>query len=123
MNADPKPAKRIKASRSEWEMIRRAKLDVCRACRYDFRIELHHLVPRSQAGDDVADNLVPLCFLCHGLIENRNATTEVALGLKLTRPERNYVIRKKGLYYLIDRYRTCYPEDEDYQELLREVAA
>lgn len=88
-------------------MIRRAKFDnhACRVCGSPDNGELHHLVPRSQRGDDIPDNLVRLCLLCHALIEARDDTTAMKLGLLLTEAERNYVIKRKGAYYLANRYR------------------
>jgi hypothetical protein len=30
-----------------------------------FKIELHHIVPRAENGEDTFDNCIPLCFDCH----------------------------------------------------------
>jgi len=59
---------RVTASRDGWLRLRQAKLGECRVCETmtlvrgePINIELHHLVPRSIGGDDLEDNLVPLC--------------------------------------------------------------
>lgn len=77
---DPKPRKRIVATKQEWDAIAEAKQGPCRICRrvesngsVHSRIELHHLVRRSQGGDDVAENIVPLCGECHTKLHAGNA--------------------------------------------------
>ncbi len=37
----------------------------CRICRSGDSVQLHHIVPRRVTQCDDADNLVPLCWLCH----------------------------------------------------------
>lgn len=77
---DPKPARRIVATKQEWAAIAEAKQGPCRICRrvesngsVHSRIELHHLIRRSQGGDDVAENIVPLCGECHTKLHAGNA--------------------------------------------------
>jgi hypothetical protein len=69
---------------------------------------LHHLVSKSLGGDDVADNLVPVCGSgttgCHGLLEAHNMWACDLLGRRLTEAERRYVVDTKGAYYLESRY-------------------
>lgn len=36
------------------------------------KIELHHIVPVAEGGDDSADNCIPLCFDCHAEIGHYN---------------------------------------------------
>ncbi len=36
------------------------------------KIELHHIVPRSDGGMDEVDNCIPLCFDCHAEVEHYN---------------------------------------------------
>ena len=36
------------------------------------KMEIHHMVPRSQGGDDTEDNGIPLCFDCHAEAETYN---------------------------------------------------
>lgn len=77
---DPKPLKRIRATADEWAEIAEAKQGPCRICRrvesngsVHSRIELHHLIRRSQGGDDVAENIIPLCGECHTKLHAGNA--------------------------------------------------
>ena len=47
-----------------WDAVR-ATCCVCwRRC--GFRIELHHIQPRSENGSDDIENAIPVCFDCHG---------------------------------------------------------
>jgi predicted restriction endonuclease len=41
----------------------------CWACGSDARIELHHLRPQRAGGCDERQNIVPLCFVCHSLVD------------------------------------------------------
>jgi 5-methylcytosine-specific restriction endonuclease McrA len=96
---------RIKASAAEWTVIRQQKLGLCRGCG-EPGTDLHHLVPRSLMGADVAANVVPLCHLCHMRYEDRaNGWRDVAAGIRksLTPGERKYVCGEKGAPFL-DRY-------------------
>jgi 5-methylcytosine-specific restriction endonuclease McrA len=80
---EPKPAKRRPREKSrtfrfvatlrEWNELRLEKFygHPCRLCRsWALPAGLHHIVPRSLGGDDVAANLVLLCGTgttgCHG---------------------------------------------------------
>ncbi len=70
---DPKPEKRHKASQADWDDIRlRFEHAACVHCGLPYQ-SLHHILPRSQGGDDFQVNLVPLCGSgttgCHGLLE------------------------------------------------------
>lgn len=104
MKADPKPPKRIIEDRVGWEVLRRAKLRGCRVCGVDyFRVQLHHLVGRDLGGDDIADNLVPLCPEHHQAVEER----KLMIWPNLTKQEQDYIGRKKGVdfarrYYGVD---------------------
>ena len=44
----------------------------CCVCwrRCGFRIELHHIQPRSEGGSDDIENAIPVCFNCHAEIES-----------------------------------------------------
>ncbi len=71
---DPKPAKRIKATPTDWEIIRKFfAYSPCAHCGQAYE-SLHHILPRSQGGSDLVDNLVPLCGDgtrgCHGTLES-----------------------------------------------------
>lgn len=68
----------------------------------------HHLVPRSQGGDDVDANLVPVCGDgargCHGHLENRTPGYREQLRRHLHEAETGYVIGKKGEAWLDRHY-------------------
>lgn len=99
-----KPAKgarrrgRVTASRDQWLDLRLDKLDQheCRICRNAMARELHHLVPRSLGGGDVADNLVGLDRGCHELVTLRDPDALAALAESLTDAEYAYCIEKLG---------------------------
>lgn len=71
---DPKPRPRIRATSTQWRALRVRKLlgRPCRLCPAA-ATNLHHVVPRSQGGDDVEANLVEVCGSgttgCHGATE------------------------------------------------------
>jgi len=87
----------------------------CRLCGVRRHLERHHLVPRSQGGDDVDENLVPLCGPhhagglsmlagCHRRItENEPAALELLRG-RLWPEEEIYVAHRKGWAWLEQRY-------------------
>ena len=85
LGGTPKRYRRTIAGRKRWEAIIADKAGPCRICgngengRVESRITFHHVVPRSSPwfGDDVPDNLVPVCLGCHDLIERRG---EIMLG-------------------------------------------
>lgn len=82
-----------------WAAIRTEKLygQPCRVCcaHLTYR-QLHHLVPRSQGGDDVANNLVPLCATCHVAITLGEHLEQRELAESLSDAEYAYVIGKLG---------------------------
>jgi 5-methylcytosine-specific restriction endonuclease McrA len=51
----------------------------CQHCGRRERLEIHHLIRRSQSGADCEDNLILLCNRCHHSIHLSSATG-VALG-------------------------------------------
>lgn len=60
-------------------------------------VQMHHLVSRGAGlGDDLADNLVPLCPLHHGLITRRAPAELRLLATRLTDAEYAYVVGKLG---------------------------
>lgn len=108
------PARKV-ASRKEWDAIVGEKDGPCRCCGGK-RESFHHLVPRSQRGDDVAANVVSLCGSgttgCHGILTQRLAGWQVvaaAIRHSLTPLEERYVVAKKGRWWL-DRE---YPHSDD----------
>lgn len=101
MRPDPKPEKRYRASKREWEDMHRAFRGVpCRACgRRPFE-SLHHVYPRGQGGDDVVVNLFPVCGSgttgCHGLIESHDRVTRARVRANLNDANRLYLTYKLG---------------------------
>lgn len=95
--------KRIVATKAQWAVIAAAKLGPCRVCCDPCRngkiyglAQFHHLVPRSQMGDDVPDNIVPLCLFCHGDVTRRVSSSLRKLAESLTDAEYAYCIGKLG---------------------------
>src|SRR5690348_10221180 len=96
MPTDPKPAARIVASPTQWFALRAEKDGPCRVCGSPPPNELHHIVARSRRGDDLAENLAPVCVGCHDLIERRNGYALRRLHDSLTEAERTYCAAKLG---------------------------
>lgn len=97
----PKRPARIKATTQQWVKIRQAKLGTCRGYKAttdcEGRAELHHIVPRSWGGDDLADNIVPLCTRHHrDVTERRDRNLTSLLAWSLTDAEYSYCIGKLG---------------------------
>lgn len=97
----PKRPARIKASRARWVELRREKLGACRCYGVGLgpclgRVELHHIVPRAQLGDDLAANLAPLCTSHHRCITERHEQHLLRFAECLTDAEYAYCIQKLG---------------------------
>ena len=86
MTAIPKPVKRI---RDPEAVQRKTAGAACRMCGRAAS-DGHHVVLRSQGGDDVEENIVPLCHECHMRYHAGQGT------MKLKRDELQYVIGKLG---------------------------
>ena len=95
------------ASAKDWQRLISAKQGPCRVCvrplsnggtpaRAPHRVQFHHLVARIHGGDDLEDNIVPVCLECHDAVTRRSATALAALESNLTESERGYVLRKLG---------------------------
>jgi hypothetical protein len=67
----------------------------------------HHLVSRQQRGDDVDENIVPLCGSgttgCHGDVEHYR-WARLALRAQLSEANEAYCVDKKGEAWLEKRY-------------------
>lgn len=103
---DFKEGPRVVIHSSAWKGVHAQKSGPCRFCGTNSRVELHHLVPRSLGGDDVEDNLIPLCHEHHMAWEDRGKDWAlICAGIRdtLSTPELSYVIGKKGEQFL-DRY-------------------
>ena len=61
---------RLKLDPKEYEIVRTRVLQRdgwrCQECGAMEALEVHHMQPRSQLGDDMMDNLITLCAGCHG---------------------------------------------------------
>jgi len=87
------------ASPKQWQAIAAAKNGPCRVCTLGplwHTITLHHLVPRDRHGDDLADNMAPLCLDCHDAIERGSLAALALLRESLTDAEYAYVVGKLG---------------------------
>ena len=60
---DPKPERRVR----DREVLRRFHDQgrECGSCGHGMGVEAHHILSRAQGGDDVLENLFPLCAGCH----------------------------------------------------------
>lgn len=93
---DPKPAKRYRATKAEWNDIRDAFVDDrCWVCG-DVWTELHHILNRSHSGDDVVVNLAPLCLACHNRVEMRDPVARSLLRGALMPSNLAYLSYKLG---------------------------
>lgn len=106
---DPKPTARIRDPHAG--TVKAQREGGCRVCRSKHLVSRHHVVPKSQRGDDVDANLVPLCGDCHGALHRddqphfRGAQTIAqTLRIKLHDDEVEYVIAKMGAAWLELRY-------------------
>lgn len=90
------------ASAKQWEAIWAAKRGPCRVCTayaFDSVIDPHHLVFREDAGDDVPENIVPLCRGCHEALHKRAPAIARLLLSKLTDAEYAYMVTRGGEDY------------------------
>jgi 5-methylcytosine-specific restriction endonuclease McrA len=94
---------RHKATKDEWARIVKQKVGPCRVCcdpisnGHGFPVvEFHHLVSRAQGGDDVADNVIPLCNPCHEQVTRRNPVDLGCIRVSMTDGEYAYVVGKLG---------------------------
>lgn len=67
----------------------------CRLCGRPAQ-DAHHLIFRSHGGDDVPENLIPLCRRCHDSIHASDRIARMSLMLTLRDEERAYVVSKLG---------------------------
>lgn len=97
VRSDPKPAPRIKVSRERWKELRAVKDGPCRICGQQPPNELHHLYSRARGGDDVPENLVPLCTVCHDAVTCNDTAALRVLYATITDDEAGYLERTCGL--------------------------
>ena len=43
----------------------------CQSCGNRRNLQVHHILPRSQSGDDTEENLTTLCSECHDQVHSR----------------------------------------------------
>jgi hypothetical protein len=117
MVGDPRPPARIVDRRAGIKKLRREGR--CRACGLATRSYLTraHLVPRGQRGDDVDENIIPLCGSgttgCHGALTDHHKASwpsllegaswhQVASAVRATLrlEEEKYILDKKGAEWL-----------------------
>jgi len=115
---DPKPAKRIKDPRAVHDVV--VKYARCQLCGrrgsvyrigskvYVMHVSGHHLVKKSQRGDDVPENILVVCGHgtdgCHGALERNDLHTQMLARAAMTEAQEEYVVRKKGWVYLERTY-------------------
>ncbi len=84
------------AGPKRWAALRSEKLGPCRVCGDSDPRELHHVVPRDFHGDDLADNLVPLCAGCHRRVTANELAPCRVFCSNLTDAEYAYAVTKLG---------------------------
>lgn len=82
-----KKYRRKVASPKQWQAIFADKQGPCRLCAAAGPSQMHHLVPRDRGGDDVAENMIPLCAACHQLVELRHPDACLALVISTWRDQ------------------------------------
>ena len=101
----PRRYRRFAAGPKQWAVLRQTKGGPCRVCGtadwngvYERQMQLHHVVPRAAPwfGDDLADNLIPLCRRDHELVTRRDPITCNIVALQLTDAEYAYAIKRGG---------------------------
>ena len=97
----PKPPPRIRDPQAgTGKLIAEGRCRLCGKPIRDVRLSRHHLIARGQGGDDVDDNLVPLCGSgtegCHGDVEHWRAMARQRLR-RLLRPEEVRYVNRRGV--------------------------
>jgi hypothetical protein len=90
------------ASPKQWAALWAAKRGPCRVCTaysFDSVIDPHHLVFREDRGDDVPDNIVPLCRGCHEALHRRAPAIARLLLSRLSDAEYAYMVQRGGEDY------------------------
>jgi 5-methylcytosine-specific restriction endonuclease McrA len=77
----PKPV-RLRLDPVSYESLRQQVLSRdtwrCQLCGAMSNLEAHHKEFRSHSGDDSKENLITLCYRCHGLVHRGRATKTAA---------------------------------------------
>ncbi|MPL58620.1 hypothetical protein SDC9_04154 [bioreactor metagenome] len=64
----------------------------CEYCSSRFALQVHHIKTRGAGGNDTEDNLICLCYLCHGWAHD---------GL-IRKEELREIVNKRGRDYNVD---------------------
>jgi predicted restriction endonuclease len=91
------------ASPKQWQAIIAAKRGRCRVCVQvgDWQVnavQYHHVVSRADGGDDVPDNIVPLCWTHHAMVSRGQPVCKSLLA-SLSDAEYAYMVDKGGEDY------------------------
>lgn len=107
--------RRIVASPKRWQAIMDEKIGPCRVCGSQAnngvlhgKIQLHHIVSREDHGDDVPENIVPLCPVDHTYVTQRDPGACLVLMLSLEDAEYAYMIARGGENYAERAYGLVY---------------
>lgn len=76
----------------------------CRYCGSSNEVSAHHIVFRSQGGDDAMGNLITLCFECHRKVHDGYYD------------DTNFVTPKDFIIYILDKI-----NDKRYESVLKEL--
>jgi 5-methylcytosine-specific restriction endonuclease McrA len=94
------------ASAKQWQRIIDAKIGPCRVCCNPAtnggglpKVYMHHVVSRQDGGDDVPDNIVPLCWDCHDRVTLRWYLECRRLIAALSDAEYAYMVERGGEDY------------------------
>lgn len=108
---DPKPRKREVAAGVGMGVVRAVRQ--CQLCgARTLALDPHHLVPRSQGGDDVVPNFAPLCIFppaCHKRITENDPDALRRLRGTLDVLQVAYILERKGAAWLDRRYPEAAP--------------
>lgn len=115
LRADPKPSRRIVDKRLLVLVVSEAEAALvgCQlGCGVVAPLSAHHIIPRSQGGDDVRANIAVLCGdgtrRCHGLIEAGDRRARHMLRAAMTPAQVTYGVGKVGA----ERFERRYPSRE-----------
>ena len=63
-----------KVDSAEWKavakVIKKRDKYACQSCGSKLGLTVHHILPRSDGGNDLPDNLITLCSYCHDEVES-----------------------------------------------------
>lgn len=103
--------RRVVANAKGWRVLRAAKVGACRCCldpasngSLHGHVQLHYVVAPHDGGDDVPDNLVPVCPGCRDDLRVCEPFACRALLASLSAAELGYMGRRGGADYAARRY-------------------